>query len=85
MEINPEGLKLKLQYFGHLTQSWLIGKDPDAGKDWRQEEKVTTEGEMAEWYHWLNGPKFKQALGDGEGQGSQVCSSPWGHKELDIT
>ena len=48
-------LKLKLQYFGHLTQSWLIGKDSDAGRDWGQKEKGTTEDEMAEWYHRLNG------------------------------
>ena len=48
-------LKLKLQYFGHLMQCWLIGKDPDAGKDWRQEEKGMTEDEMVGWHHWLNG------------------------------
>ena len=47
-------LKLKLQYFGHLMQSWLIGKDPDAGRDWGQEEKGTTEDEMAGWHHWLD-------------------------------
>ena len=46
-------LKLKFQYIGHLLRSWLIGKDPDAGKDWRQEEKGVTEDEMVEWHHWL--------------------------------
>ena len=84
-EINPEysleGLMLKLQYFGHLMQSQLIGKDPDAGKDWKQEVKGTTEYEMVEWHHWLNGHKFEQAPGDGEGQGNLACCSPWGHKQ----
>ena len=63
---------------------WLR-KDPDAGKDWRQEEKWMTEDKMVGWHHWLNGHKFKQVLGDGEGQGSLVCCSPWGHKESDTT
>ena len=63
----------------------LIRKDPDAGKDRRQEEKGTTEDEMAGWHHRLNGHEFEKALGDGEGQGSLVGCSPWGHKELDIT
>ena len=53
-------LKLKLQYFGHLLQSWLIGKDPDAGRDWGQEEKGMTEDEMAGWHHWLNGHEFEK-------------------------
>ena len=66
------------------VKSWLIGKDPDAGKDWRQ-EKGTTEDEMVEWRHQLNGQEFEQALGDGEGQGSLVCYSSWGFKELDMT
>ena len=52
-------LKLKLQYFGHLMQSWLFGKDFDAVRDWGQEEKGTTEDEMAGWYHWLYGRKFE--------------------------
>ena len=64
------------------TKSWLIGKDPDAGKDWRQEAKGTTEDEMVGWYHQLDGHEFVQALGDGEGQGSLVCCSLWSHKEL---
>ena len=67
------------------AKSWLIGKDPDAGKDWRQEKKGTTEDEMVGWHHWLNGHEFEQVPGDGEGQGSLVCFSPWGHKELDMT
>ena len=66
-------------------KNWLIGKDPDAGKDWRQEEKGTTENEMVGWHHWLGGHEFEQTLGDGEGQGSLACCSPWGHKELDMT
>ena len=63
---------------------WLIGKDPDAGKDWRQ-KKGTTEDEMIGWHHRLNGPEFEQALGDGEGQGSLVGCSSWGRKESDVT
>ena len=65
------------------TKSWLIGKDPDAGKDWRQEEKGVTEDETFGWHHWLNGHESEQALGDGEGQGSLACCSPWGFKESD--
>ena len=60
------------------VKSWLTGKDPDAGKDWRQKEKGTTEDEMVGWHHWLNGHEFEQAPGDGKGQGSLVCCSPWG-------
>ena len=75
-------LKLKLQYFGYLM--WRTNS-LDAGKDWRQEEKGTTEDEMVGWHHWLNGPESKQALGDDEGQGSLVCCSPWGHKESATT
>ena len=58
-------------------------KDPDAGKDWGQEEEEVREDEVVGWYHWLDGHEFEQALGDGEGQGSLVCCSPWGLKELD--
>ena len=65
------------------AKSWFIGKDPDAGKDWRREEKGTTEDEMVGWHHWLIGLESEKTLGDGEGQGSLVCCSPWGHKELD--
>ena len=63
----------------------LIGKDPDAGKDWRQPEKGATEDEMVEWHHQLNGHVFKQTLGDGETEGSLVSCSPWGCKESDMT
>ena len=66
-------------------KNWLIGKDPDAGKDRRQEEKETTEDEMVGDHHWLNTPEFEQAPGDDEGQGSLVWYSPWGQKESDIT
>ena len=64
-------------------KSWFIEKDPDAGKDWRQEEKGKTKDEMVGWHHQLNGHEFDQTLGDSEGQGSLVvCCSPWGHKEM---
>ena len=66
-------------------KNWLIGKDRDAGKDWRQEEKGMTEDEMVGWHHWLNGHGFEQAPGVGDGQGSRVCCSPWDHKESDMT
>jgi len=59
------------------VKSWLIGKDSDAGEDWRQEEKGTTENEMVGWHHWLNVHEFEQAPGDGEGQGSLTSCSPW--------
>ena len=62
------------------AKKWLIWKDPDAGKDWRQEEKGMTEGEMAGWHHWLDGHEFGQALGIGDRQGSLACCSSWGHK-----
>ena len=61
------------------VKSWLIGKAPDAGKDWRQEEKGTTEDEMVGWHHWLNGLEFEEAPGVGDGRGGLVCCSPWGH------
>ena len=66
-------------------KNWLIWKDPVAGKDWRQEEKATTEEEMVGWHHWLCGHEFEQAPGVGDGQGSLVCCSPWGSKESDTT
>ena len=83
-------LKLKLQYFGHLMWRAYFtfsynGKDPDAGKDWRQEKKGTTEEEMVGWHHRLNGHEFEQAPGVGDGQGSLECCSSWGCKELDMT
>jgi len=61
------------------AKSWLIEKDPDAGKDWGQ-EKGTTEDEIVGWHHWLDGHEFEQALGVGDGQGSLVCCSLWGHR-----
>ena len=61
-----------------------IRKDPDAGRDWKLEEKGLTD-EIVGWHHQLNGHEFKQALGDGEGQGSLACCSPWGRKESDKT
>ena len=67
------------------VKNWLIWKDPDAGKDWRQKEKGMTEDEMVGWYHWLDGHEFEQAPGVGDGQGSLACCSPWGHKESDMT
>ena len=67
------------------AKNWLIGKDPDVGKDWRQEEKGMTDNKMVGWHYQLDGHKFEQALGVGDGQGSLACCSPWGHKELDTT
>ena len=67
------------------VKNWLIGKDPDAEKDWRQEEKGMTENEMAGWYHWMKGHEFEQASGVGDGQGSLACWSPWGRKESEMT
>ena len=66
------------------AKNWLLGKDPDAGKDWRQEKKATTEDEMVGWHHQVNGHEFEQALGGGDGQGSLACCSPWCCKELDM-
>ena len=66
-------------------KNWLIGKDLDARKDWRQEEKGTTEDETVGRYHRLNGYEFEQTPGDGDGQRSLACSSPWGCKESDMT
>ena len=89
-EISPgcslEGmmLKLKLQYFGHLMRR-LIGKDSDAGRDWGQEEKGTTEDEMAGWPHRLNGRGFGWTPGVGDGQGGLACCASWGRKESDMT
>ena len=84
-EINPEysleGLMLKTPD----GKSQLIGKDLDAGKDWRQEEKGTTEGEMVGWHHWLYEYEFDQDPGVSDGQGSLACCIPWGHKESDMT
>ena len=91
-EINPEYsleglmLKLKFQYFSHLMwRTDSVKKDPDAWKDWRQEEKRTREDEMVEWHHQLNGHEFEQAPGVGNRHWSLACWSPWGHKESDTT
>ena len=67
------------------VKNWLNEKDPDAGKDWRQEEKGTTEDEMVGWHHRLDGYEFEQAPGVGDWQGSLACCSPRGCKELDVT
>ena len=91
-EINPEYsfkrllLKLKHKNFGYLMWwAQLIGKDPNSGKDWGQEEKGATEDEMVGWPHQLNGHKFEQTPWDSEGLGSLACCSPWDHKESDMT
>ena len=73
-------LRLKLQYFGHLMQ-----RDPDAGKDCRQEEKGIAEDETVGWHHRLDGHEFEQALGVGDGQRSLACGSPRGCRESDMT
>ena len=67
------------------VKNWLIGKDPDARKDWGQEEKGATEDEMVGWHHWLNGHKFEWTLEVGDGQGVLVCCDSWGLKESDMT
>ena len=67
------------------ANNWLLRKDSDAGKDWRQEEKGITEDEMVGWHHWLDGHEFEQIPGVGDGQGGLACCSPWGRKELDTT
>ena len=86
--ISLEGmmLRLKLQYFGHLMQRVdSFGKDSDAGRDWGQEEKGTTEDEMAGWHHWLDGCESEWTLGVGDGQGGLACCNSWGRKESDMT
>ena len=67
------------------VKSWLIGKDSDDGRDWGQEEKGTTEDEMAGWHHWLDGRESQWTLGVGDGQGGLACCDSWGRKELDMT
>ena len=103
-EISPEypleGLMLKLKFqiwppnkkfqiWPPNKKSWLIGKDPDAGKDWRYKERLKVQGwQSMRWldgHRWLNGYEFEQALGDGEGQGSLLCCSPRGYNESDTT
>ena len=86
-DINPEysleGLMLKLTaiLWSPDMKSRLIEKDPDAGKDWGQEEKRVTEDEMIGWHHWFNRYEFEKTQGDSKGQGSLMCCSSWGHKE----
>ena len=67
------------------VKSWLIGKDPDAGRDWGQEDKGMTEDEMAGWHHWLNRRKSEWTPGVGDGLGGLACCDSWGRKELDTT
>ena len=67
------------------AKSWLIWKDPDAGKDWGQEEKGRTEDEMVGWHHQLDGREFEWTLGVDDGQGGLVCCDSWGRKESDMT
>ena len=67
------------------VKSQVVGKDPDAGRDWRQEEKGVKEKDIVGWYHRTNEHEFEQALGDDEGQGSLACCSSQGHKELETT
>ena len=67
------------------VKSWLICKDPDAGKDWRQEEKGTTEDEMVGWHHQLNAHGFGWTPGVGDGQAGLACCGSWGHEEADTT
>ena len=90
-EISPgcslEGmmLKLKLQYFGHLMRRVDSLEKTDAGRNWRQEEKGTTDDEMAGWRHWLDGRESEWTLGVGDGQGDLACCDSWGCKESDMT
>ena len=77
-------LKLKLQYFGHWMQRTDL-LEKTLRKDWRWEEKGTTEDEMVEWHHWLHELEVEQAREVGDRQGSLVCCSPWGHKESEMT
>ena len=70
-------------FWSSEVHSWLIGKVPDAGKDWGQKEKKVSEDEMAGWHHWYNEHELGQTLGDGEGRGGLVSCSPWGWEELD--
>ena len=67
------------------AKSWLIGKDPDAERDWGQEEKGMTEDKMAGWRHWLDGRESEWTPGDGDGQGGLACCDSWGRKESDTT
>ena len=89
----PRGINPEYSLEGHAEaeapipdgKSWLIGKNSDAGKDWRQEEKGATKEKMVGWHCWLNGHEFEQAPGVGDGQGSLACCSLWSRKESDMT
>ena len=78
-------LKLKLQYFGHLIEELTHSKRPDAVKDWGQEEKGTTDDEMAGWHHQLDVYRSGWIPGVGYGQRGMTCCGSWGHKDLDRT
>ena len=84
-EYSLEGLMLKLQNFDHLMQRTNFKKDPDAGKDWGQEEKGTTEDEMVGWHHRLDGHEFWASSRSWWWTGNLACYSPCGHKESDTT
>ena len=81
-ECSLEALMLKLRLWPPDAESWLIWEDPDAGKDWGQEEKGTTEDEMVGWHHRFNGHEFGWTPGDGNGQGGLACYSSWVCKQL---
>ena len=83
--INPDAEAEAPILWSPDAKNWLIGKDPDAEKDWGQEEKRVTEDEMVRWHHWLNGHEFEQTQGDAEGQRNLKCRSLWGRKQLDTT
>ena len=91
-EISPEyslkWLMLKTEapiFWPPDAKNLLIRKDPNDGKDWRQEEKGMTEDEIVGWYPWIDGHGFEQAPGVNDGQGCLACCSPWSHKESDMT
>ena len=83
--IERTGAEAEAHTLASYAKSWLIGKDPDAGKNWGQEEEWATDDKIVGWHHWLSGHESEQTEGDGEGQGSLVCCSPWGRKESDMT
>ena len=93
--VNPKGNQLWI-FIGRIdaevpifwlpdAESWHIGKDPDAGKGWKQKENGPAEDEMIRWHHWLNGPEFEQTLVDSGRQRSLAWYGSWGLKELDVT
>ena len=81
---NDAKVKIPVLWPPHV-KSWLIVKDSDGGRDWGQEEKGTTEDEMAGWYYWLDGCESEWTPGVGDGQGGLACCDSWGRKELDTT